>query len=119
MLSNRKRWAWDRQPPVADAALRDSVLRATAKDRRTFGYVLARLREERRLTPGEQAAALGVNVSALVFLSVFRLPRAAHRETDLVAASTAIGIGAETLRGLLQTGPASGDTATAPIGGVA
>ena len=79
MTSNRKSGGWGHRLPVPDDALRDSVLRATSKDSRTFGFVLARLRKEQRLTLGEQAAALGASDSALVFLSVFRLSRAARR----------------------------------------
>ncbi len=111
MTSNRTRGGWDRQPPVADAALRDSVLRVTARDSRTYGFALARLRATRRFTLAEQAAALGLSEPALVFLSLFRLPRPTHREQDLAATSTAIGIGIEVLRGLLVG-------ATAPTGGV-
>jgi hypothetical protein len=104
---------------VADDALRDSVLRATAKAPGTFGFILARLREERRLTLGEQASALGLGESALVFLSVFRLPRPAHREADLAAAATAIGIEVGVLRRLLRDETREGVAATAPAGGAA
>src|SRR5215213_1740984 len=102
MTGNWMRGGWSHRLPLVDEALRDSVLRATSKDSRTFGFVLARLREERRLTLGEQAAALGASDSALVFLSVFRLPRAAHRESDLAAAATALGIEVGVLRRLLR-----------------
>jgi hypothetical protein len=94
--------AWGCRLPAVDPVLRDSVIRVTAKDPRTFGSVLARLREKGRLTLEEQAAALGVSGSALVFLCVFRLPRAAHREADLTAVVSAVGIGGDVLRGLLR-----------------
>lgn len=119
MTSNRKRVGWGHRLPAADDALRNSVLRATAKDHRTFGFILARLREEQRLTLAEQAAALGVSDSALVFLSVFRLPRPAHREVELAAIATAIGIGVGVLLGLLRVELGEGAATTAPVGGAA
>lgn len=101
MRSNRTRGGWDRRPPVADAALRESVLRVTARDHRTYGFALARLRAARRFTLAEQAAALGLSEPALVFLSLFRLPRPARREQDLAATSASLCIDIEVLRGLL------------------
>ena len=119
MKSNRRRAVWNRRLPVADDALRDSVLRATAKAPGTFGFILARLREDRRLTLDEQAAALGVSDSALIFLSVFKVPRAARREADLAAVATAVGIEVAVLRRLLRDELREGAAATAPVGGAA
>jgi hypothetical protein len=104
---------------MPDDALRDSVLRTTSKDSRTFGFILARLREQRRLTLGEQAIALGVSESAMVFLSVFRLPCAAHREADLAETAAALGIEVGVVRGLLRDVLREGAAATLPVGGAA
>jgi hypothetical protein len=95
------------------------VIRVTAKDDRTFGFVLGRLREQRGLTLDEQAAALGVSAAVLVFLCVFRVPPAAHREADLAAVASAVGIRVDVLRGLLHDGHNEGVAAPVPTGDAA
>lgn len=102
MNTERKPGTWGRRLPAVDPVLRDSVIRVTARDRRTFGFVLTRSREERRLTLTEQAAALGVGDSALVFLCVFRVPSDDRREADLAVVASAVGVGVDVLRGLLR-----------------
>ncbi len=119
MRSGSRSVSWSNRLPQADAALRASVLRVTARNERVWGFVLARLREARRESLAEQAAALGASENAVVFLSTFRLPRPGHHNHDLAATATAIGIEAGVLRALLRAGRGSGAAATAPVGGAA
>ena len=102
MRSNRRPRPWPVAVPNADAALRASAARATATDHRVWGHLLARQRVARRQTLAEQAVALGTSESALTFLAVHRLPRAARRNEDLAAVAAIIGIAVEVLRDLLD-----------------
>ncbi|MCE9561526.1 MAG: hypothetical protein K8U57_05680 [Planctomycetes bacterium] len=103
MKTNRRRSVWQsRVPAVADVALRESVLRVTARDPRTFGFVLAKVRAARRWSLAVEAVALGVSESALVFLSVCRLPRADRCEEDLTAVADRMGVQAAVLRFVLD-----------------
>ncbi len=95
---------WPSAVPRADVALRASAARATARDRRTFGFVLARLRAVGRHTLTEQASSLGASEDALTFLAVCRLPRPGHRAADLAVTSALVGIEVEVLRRLLADG---------------
>ncbi len=104
MTSNRRRVTWPSTVPHADLALRDSVARATANDRRAWGFVLARLRAAAGHSLADQAGALGTTESALTFLAVGRLPRPGHRDEDLAAASALVGIEVGVLRQLLTGG---------------
>ena len=104
MKTNRRRVVWpSRVPAVADAALRESVLRVTARDPLTFGFVLAKVRESRHWSLATQATALGVSSeSALVFLSVCRLPRPGRFEEDLVTVAGRMGVRVAVLRFVLD-----------------
>lgn len=104
MTSNRRRVTWPSTVPHADRALRDSVARATATDRRAWGFLLARLRAVAGHSLADQAGALGTTESALTFLAVVRLPRPGHRDEDLAAASALVGIKVEVLRQVLADG---------------
>lgn len=113
MTSNRRRVPWPATVPNADAALRASAARATARDRRTWGFVLARLRAAAGHSLAEQAAALGTTESALTFLAIGRLPRPGHRDTDLAAVSALVGIEVGVLRRLLADGSEGGTAGSA------
>ena len=93
--------------PAVDAVLRETALRATARDPRTWGSILQRLRETEHFSPGDQAAGLGVSMSGLVLLSISRLPRPDHEDDDLAETAGRVGVEVEVLRGLLVgvTGP--------------
>jgi hypothetical protein len=103
MKPNHRRVVCHSRVPVADAALRESVLRVTARDTRTWGFVLAKVRAARKWSLTTLAMALGVpSDSALVFLSVCRLPRAGRFEEDLVAVAERMGVPAAVLRFVLD-----------------
>lgn len=104
MKSNRTRAGWGRRPPTADDTLRESVLRVTARNPKSWGFVLARMRAARRLTLVEQSAELGASESAVVFLSLCHLPRPSSRDEDLATASALVGISVEALLGVLAAG---------------
>jgi len=87
--------------PAVDAVLRETALRATARDPRTWGSVMHQLREAGNLTPGDQAAGLGVSMSGFVLLSISRLPRPDHQDDDLAETADRVGVEVEVLRGLL------------------
>ena len=72
MRRERHGATWPTGVPHADIALRDSVARVTAHDRRTWGFVLARLRASAGQSLADQAVALGTTESALTFLAVAR-----------------------------------------------
>lgn len=90
-----------RSLPTVDAVLWETALRATARDPRTWGSVLHRLREAEQLSPGDQAAGLGVSMSGLILLSISRLPRPDHGDDDLAETADWVGVEVEVLRGLL------------------
>jgi hypothetical protein len=92
---------WPAGVPHADAALQETVARATAKNSRVWGFVLARLRAVAGQSLVEQAAALGVSESSLTFLAVCRLPRPGHRDEDIAAVVTLVGIRTQVLHVLL------------------
>lgn len=97
----RHRATWPAGVPHADAALRESAARASAKNSRVWGFVLARLRAVAGQSLAEQAAALGVSESSLTFLAVCRLPRIGHRDEDIATVVALVGIRPEVLRALL------------------
>jgi hypothetical protein len=66
-----------------------------------IGFALAGFRRARRLTPEQQAEALGISVSALALLSMCKVPRPDQREADLAAVAEHVGIGVEVLEQLL------------------
>lgn len=101
-MKSNPRGVWVSRIPEADAVLRESVLRVTAQDNRTWGFVLARLRTIHGQSPAEQAALLGITVSALTFMSICRLPRDAHREEDLSATAALVAVPVQVLRQLLE-----------------
>jgi hypothetical protein len=52
----------------------DSLIAMGARDRRFYGWSLARLRLASNLTPEQQAARLGLSLSGLAFLSMCATP---------------------------------------------
>ena len=104
MASNRpKLKVWEGRVSVAaDAALRDSVLRVTSKRPEMWGYMLAGLRAARGWSLAAQAMALGVPESAVVFLSVCRLPRPGRCDEDLETVADRMGISPAVLRFVLD-----------------
>ncbi len=68
--------------PEMDARLLESMLRLGARAPLLIGWWLARLREARGQTVGQQAQALGLTESALACLGVCRPPRPDQREED-------------------------------------
>jgi hypothetical protein len=97
----RHKATWLTEVPHADAMLRESAARVTARDRRLWGYLLARLRAAAGQSLAEQAAVLDVSESVLTFLAICRLPRPGHRDEDIAAIATLVGINTQVLRGLL------------------
>lgn len=108
---------WPTGVPHADAALQETAARATAKNSRVWGFVLARLRAVAGQSLAEQAAALDASESALTFLAVCRLPRPHHRDEDLAAVSALVGVGVEVLRGVLACGSDPIPAAVEPVCG--
>ncbi len=97
MKTDRRRLKWHNSVPKADVVLRESVMRATARDPRSWGFLLSRVRAARGWSLADQAMALGVTESALVFLSVCRLPRAGRCEEDVAAVADRMGVHAAAL----------------------
>jgi hypothetical protein len=97
----RHRATWPRGVPHADVALQETAARATAKNSRVWGFVLARLRAVAGQSLAEQVASLGTSESSLTFLAVCRLPRPGHRDEDIAAVAALVGIQAQVLRALL------------------
>ncbi|MBA4192092.1 MAG: hypothetical protein C0467_29285 [Planctomycetaceae bacterium] len=95
--SHPKPNGWVNCVPTADASLRESVVRVTANRPGTWGFALAEVRACRKWSLATQAMALGVSESALVFLSVCRLPRPGCREEDVVVVANRMGIQVATL----------------------
>lgn len=92
MKPNRRRVEWHSRVPMVDAALCESVVRVTSRRPGTWGYLLAEIRASRGWSQVVLAMATGVNVSALVFLSVCRSPRQGNLEEDVVAVAGRMGI---------------------------
>jgi len=93
MKTDRRRVLFECRVPTADAVLRESVLRVTARDPRSWGFLLAKVRAARQWSLATLAMALGVpSDSALVFLSVCRLPRPGRFEEDLATVAERMGI---------------------------
>jgi hypothetical protein len=102
MKANHRRAVWQSRVPVVDATLCECILRVTSRDPRSWGYLLAKVREARRWSLATQATALGIPESSLVFLSVCRLPRADRGEDDLVLVADRMGVPAAALRFVLD-----------------
>lgn len=108
MARDRSGPARKRSVPVADPILAECVFRVTARSPRSWGSVLARARDARGQSPAEQASDLAVSESALVFLSLCRLPDPGRRGADLAAVAALIGISTTVLeRFLADSGAAA------------
>ena len=102
MTLRRRRPRPPSAPATFDAALRESVFRSTAGRPDLFGSVLARLRAAAGADPDAQARHLGLDLDALVRLSLARLPRPGHVEADLAAAAAYAGVSVDLLAGVLR-----------------
>ncbi len=102
-INRRKPKVWEsRVPVVLDAALRECVVRVTAKKPGTWGFALASIRAARGWSLTGQAMALGVSESALVFLSVCRLPRLGRRDEDVATVAGRMGVPVDVLKYILN-----------------
>jgi len=102
MKTNRRWVVWPSRVPVVDTTFRESVLRATARDPRTWGFFLARLRAARGWSVSTQNTASGLSLDALICLSIWRLPRAELRAEDIARVAKCLGLREQVLHDLLS-----------------